>query len=239
MEKRSSKASVSKVLVVGVDAETFSKLKPILGRSSLEVDRFPRGRASLELITAVFFDLLVVRSPLEDMALQEFLDAVRSPMSASRRSSLLLLVADGDATTAESYLGLGANRAVPLEQSVEALEASISELLDVAPRIGARIFASLEIQLAEGKSLAMCQTENLSATGMLIRTNVGYPLGTRLDFEFALPMDPKPVAGQAEVVRHTRVGRERVTGVGARFVDFVGDGHKRFVRYLKQQAGTD
>ncbi|MCB1058492.1 MAG: PilZ domain-containing protein [Acidobacteria bacterium] len=229
---------MSKILVVGVDAETFAKLKPILGRSSLEVDRFPRGRASLELTAAVPFDLLVVRSPLEDMELKEYLDAVRSPLSASRRGSLLLLVADGDVATAESYLGRGANRAVPLEQSAEALESAISQLLEVAPRIGARIFASLEIQLAEGKSLAMCQTENLSATGMLIRTNVGYPLGTRLDFEFALPMDPKPVSGEAEVVRHTLVGREAVTGVGARFVSFSGDGRARFERYLKQQAGT-
>lgn len=225
--------SHSRVLVVGVDAPTYERIEPLLARSNVEVDRFPRARASLELITAVRFDLLIVHSPLADMSLGEYLAAVRAADSASRRSSLLLLVAGEDTLAAQAFVGRGANRTLVLSESGDGLKAAVSELLEVAPRVGARIFARLEIQLAEGPSLAMCQTENVSATGMLIRTSVTYPIGSELDFEFALPSDASPIRGRAEVVRHTVVGREPVAGVGVRFLSFAADGEKRFRDYLE------
>jgi hypothetical protein len=81
----------------------------------------------------------------------------------------------------------------------------------------------------------MCQTENVSTTGMLVRSNVGYPPGTRLGFEFLLLGDSRAVKGEAEVVRHTTIGREAVRGIGCRFVSFEGDGEKRFLEYMKKQ----
>ncbi|MDY7094207.1 MAG: PilZ domain-containing protein [Acidobacteriota bacterium] len=232
-------ASHSRVLVVGVDAETFAKLQPMLDRASVEVDRFPRARASLELVTAVRFDLLIVRSPLEDMSLGEYLASVRVPESKSRRSSLLLLVSDGDTMAAQAFLGRGANRSIALSESEEHLQQAVSDLLHVAPRIGARIFASLQVQVAEDQSLTMCQTENVSATGMLIRTNVNYPVGTMLDFEFNLPTGGEVVRGSAEVVRHTVVGREAVAGVGVRFASFNPGSEDRFRQYLESQTPSD
>lgn len=226
------------VLVIGVDAETFSQVTPILKRGAMDVDRFPRARESLDLVEAVAFDALILGFPLTDMPLEEFLEAIRRPESSSRKSPVLLLCTDGGEEVANGYLGKGVSRVVSLAMAGEQLQRVISGLLEVAPRIGARVMARLEIQLAKGKTLAMCQTENLSSSGMLIRTYVGYPLGTRLAFEFNLPTDPLPVRGEAEVVRHTLVDRETVSGVGTRFLSFEGDGEVRYRRYVNQHKAA-
>lgn len=231
--------SKRKVLVIGVDADTFSQVVPILQRGAMDVDRFPRARESLDLIEAVTFHALILGFPLADMPLEEFLEAIRRPASRCRSAPVLLLSMDGKEDSAGSYLGKGVSRVVPFSLAGEQLQEVISGLLNVAPRVGVRVMARLEIQLAKGKTLAMCQTENLSSSGMLIRTYVGYPLGTRLAFEFNLPTDPLPVRGEAEVVRHTLLDRETVSGVGARFVSFEGDGERRYRRYIEQQQASD
>lgn len=222
------------LLLIGVDSETFAKVAPMLKRATVEVDRFPRGRTSLDLLSVVSFDALIVRYPLPDMDVEDFLAEVRTPGALTRSTPLLLLT--GDDLTEEArqrFVGKGANRVVPLSVDAEDLQDAVSGLLEVAPRVGARVMARLEVQLEEGKTLAMCQTENVSATGMLIRTYVGYPVGTKLTFELPLPTDPRPVKGEAEVVRHTLLDREQVSGVGVRFTSFEGDGKRRFQDHLR------
>jgi CheY-like chemotaxis protein len=229
--------SARNVLMIGVDSDTFAKIAPMLERATVEVDRFPRGRSSLELLSAVSFDALLVGFPLPDMEVEEFLAEIRKQDSLTRRTPLLLLTnEEREEEARRRFIGKGANRVVPVSTSAELLQSAVSGLLEVAPRVGARVMASLEVQLEEGKTLAMCQTENISSTGMLIRTYVGYPIGTRLSFEFALPTDGRPVRGEAEVVRHTYVDRERVRGVGARFLSFEGNGLRRFRDYLSSQS---
>ena len=90
----------------------------------------------------------------------------------------------------------------------------------------------MEIKLGGAKDMILCQTENLSASGMLIKTERRYDKGTKIDFEFSLPDDIRPVSGIAEVVRQTMVGRDRVGGIGMRFLSFAGDSQRRFESYV-------
>jgi len=234
MTATSAKPKTRNLLMIGVDSGTFDKVAPMLERASVEVDRFPRGRPSLELISVVSFEALLVGFPLPDMDLDEFLVEIRRKESLTRHTPVLVLTTEARQKEAEKrFIGKGANRVVPISTSAERLQSVVSDLMEVAPRVGARVMASLEVQLEEGTTLAMCQTENVSSTGMLVRTQVGYPIGTRLSFEFPLPSDGRPVKGEAEVVRHTLLGREKVRGVGARFLSFSGDGQKRFRDYLE------
>ena len=85
-------------------------------------------------------------------------------------------------------------------------------------------------------SLEMSQTENLSETGMLVRTGEVYPLGSRLSFEFHLGGQGQPIRGEGEVVRQTTAGRESVRGVGIRFISLERDGQARLQRFLRELA---
>ena len=93
------------------------------------------------------------------------------------------------------------------------------------------------VNIGEGAALEMAQSENLSETGMLVRTGEVYPIGSRMSFEFHLGGQSLPIRGEGEVVRQTTAGRESVRGIGIRFISLERDGMLRLQRYLREQAG--
>lgn len=222
------------VLVVNVEPALFAKVAPLLDRDEFDVDRFPRAAAAIDLVARVPLDVLLVGYPLSDVPLQEFLDAVRAERSPCRQSPLLLLAHREELESAQHFIGRGANRVVAAEEPSGELQAEISALLAVAPRSALRMMVRMMVNIGEGAALEMSQSENLSATGMLVRTGELYPLGSRLAFEFHLAGDPQPIRGEGEVVRHTLSNRESgVRGIGIRFVSFERDGLLRLQRHLR------
>lgn len=221
-----------KLLAIGVSADEFDRVAPFLGRDSFEVDRFPSAVGSFELTNEVPFEILLVRFPLPDMELYDFLQAVRSDGSPNLKSSIVLLAARDKLKEAKAFIGRGANRVVELEEADNSIQDSISGLLNVAPRKAARFMARMEIRLGDAEEMLVCQTENISSTGMLLRTDKRYEVGTRVQFEFTLPHDQRPIVGMAEIVRHTMIGRDEVSGVGVRFLSFTGDSQRRFASFI-------
>lgn len=225
------------LLVVNADQELFDKIAPLLDRQELEVDRFPRARSALELISRVPVDVLVVGYPLPDVPTQEFLDTVRGAASPCRQSPLLLLAHHDELDEARWFIGRGVNEVVAVEESAERLQAAISRLLAVAPRSSLRTMVRIVVNIGEGAALEMAQSENLSETGMLVRTGEVYPIGSRMSFEFHLGGQMQPIRGEGEVVRQTTAGRESVRGIGIRFLALERDGMVRLQRFLREQAG--
>lgn len=224
------------VLAIGLSKREFERVAPFLNRDEFDVDRFPSGSGALELTALVAIEVLMVRYPLRDMELALFLEQVRHPESRCLHSPILILSQAAQRQEAETFIGRGANRVIDLESASDQIQSIISDLLHVAPRKAARFLARLEIKLGDAKDNILCQTENISNSGMLIQTERRYDLGTRINFEFNLPTDPRPIAGVADIVRHTTIGREQVGGIGVRFLSFTGDSQLRFESYLKQQS---
>lgn len=221
------------VLAIGVTQEEFDRLVPFLARQSFDVDRFPSATGALELISKVAFELLLVRFPMRGMELERFLAAVRQQGSPCLRSSLLLLTPAEKLAEAQNFVGKGANRVLSLQASESEVQSSVSSVLDVAPRKDARFMARLEIKIGGARDMILCQTENISASGMLFRSDRRYEIGTQIDFEFTLPRDPRPVAGVAQIMRYTNYGKEQSMGIGVRFLSFAGDSQRRFESYLR------
>jgi CheY-like chemotaxis protein len=226
------------LLVVNVDSELFDKVAPLLNRSEFALDRFPRAGAALELISKVPVDVLLVGYPLPDVPTQRLLDVVRAADSPCRQSPLLLLAHRDELEEARRYIGRGANEVVAVEESPERLQGAISRLLAVAPRSALRVMVRIVVNIGEGASLEMAQMENLSETGMLVRTGEVYPLGSRMSFEFNLGSELLAVRGEGEVVRQTTSGRENIRGIGVRFLSFERDGMSRLQRFLRQLAAS-
>ena len=228
------KNSLRNVLAIGVTPAEFARLVPFLDRQSFDVDRFPSAIGAVELISRIPFEMLLVRYPLPDMETEAFLRIVRQEGSPCLRSSLLVLTGADRELESQRFIGLCANRTINLEASEAEIQESISSVLNVAPRKAARFLARLEIRISGEKDMVLCQTENFSATGMLLRTDRRWEIGTQIEFEFSIPNDARPVRGMAEVVRHTHEGRDAVGGVGLRFLSFAGDAHRRFEAFIQQ-----
>lgn len=225
-------SSRKNILVVGVSSEEYASIAPFLERKDFDVDRFPSGAGAIELITHVGIDVLLVRYPLPDLALVDLLGHIRKPGGPCQSSPVVLMATADRILEAQGYIGRGANRVIDLATADIHIQELLSGLLSVAPRKAARFLARLEIKLGGASDMMLCQTENLSKTGMLIKTDRRYESGTEIHFEFTLPNDKFPIAGVAEIVRHTMIGRDKVGGVGVRFLSFQGDSQQRYENFV-------
>lgn len=225
-----------RILVAGVDKTLFERIEPLLNRAYFEVERVPRGQSALELCGHVGFELILAAHPLPDLETKAFVEGLRRPGSPTAASQLVLLAEEGRLSEVAALVRQGPGIALPLNEPRRILEEVATRLLGVAPRTNSRFLVQLEVQLEVGKRLLMCQTENVSKGGILIRTDQRYPIGTRIAFKSTLPGDRAPVEGYLEVMRHTVPDVEQLQGVGLRFVDMRSPDQKRLYEFLDRQA---
>ncbi len=214
-------------LVVGLGQETFGKVSQVLGAVKFFSDFAETGAAAIESTSFLPFDAIVAGYPLPDMPLQSFLDAIRKKDSPCRQAGVVILALRGMLPEVEMFVGKGANRAIAIESFPEELAHAVLALLEVPPRFALRAISRLKVQLSWGTSQTICQTENISAHGLLIKTDHPLPVGTQMAFELSIPGENAPVRGFAVVVRQTQEKRERISGLGVRFSSFQGDDKKR------------
>ena len=224
-----------RVLVVGLERSIFAKIEPILSRAPLSVDRVPKGESGMMLAERVKFDLLVVRYPLPDMATGSFINAVHSPGATNGATPILVMAEPARLGEVRGLLPGGEKQAISTDEPAKLLQEVASRLLKVAPRVDARIPIRIEVLIGNPPALVMCQCENLSEGGLLVRSEKLYPIGTRLKLELTLPGDRVPIRAEAEIVRHTVPDVENVAGLGLKVKAYQGDGTARVRRFLTQK----
>ena len=222
------------VLVVGVDQPTFGRLEPLLQRASFDVDRVPSAESAGVLLQAVSFDVVIIGDQLEEDVPSELVTTIRGPGSPCRRSAVLILGASTGLAGAGSSADSPRTVVLPMPVTTERLEREVASLLRVAPRLSVRIPIRLEVELADGRTSIISQTENVSIGGMLVRTRRLYPMETSVRFELLIPDETSGVGGRGVVVRHTDERRGRVRGVGVKFTEFKGAGRERLRSYLRR-----
>ena len=225
-----------RILAVGVESALYGVIEALLNRSYFEVDRVPRGESGRILCGAMAFDLVLVRFPLPDVDAADFLAALRDPASPCAQSQVLLLADEQQLSRAQALVGPGANVALSAARTDELLSEVAARLLHVAPRVATRIMVRLQARVSDGDRQALCQAVNLSASGMLVRTDARYPLGTTVSFQILLPEERDAVVGTAEVVRHTVPELDKLEGIGLHYLGFRSDSEARLHAYLARDA---
>lgn len=115
-------------------------------------------------------------------------------------------------------------------------------------RSAVRVMVQLDATVDDGKMARMYQTQNLSNSGMLLRTPKPLPVGTRVAVQFLFPGDPilskskLPggygfVEGEAVVVRHTHPVKEAIEGMALRFLALESRGRAMLSDFLSAQFG--
>jgi hypothetical protein len=221
--------SVHKSLLAVGPISGLDKLEPFLARAWFEVQREDSGQGGLSAYGEAEFDLLILASPLPDMALEEFLS---SALGVLARTPILVLADAASDGVVESLAEADRVRSVPCEASREEIERAAAELLGVSSRRRTRVMVNLAVQI-EGQMLRrLCQAENISESGMLVHTSLEVPVGQRLAFEISLPGEERGIRGKAVVARHTEPDKENLPGIGLRYLSFDTDGLKRLTDFL-------
>jgi hypothetical protein len=224
------------VLFVGFEPPLFERWTGGLSLAEFRSDYISTAAGALELTALLPYDAVVIALPVPDMSIERLLDFLRRESSSCKNSAVVLVAPDEAITEAESHVGRGANRVLAASSPPSALQHVLPVIIEVAPRVPLRALARLEVPSELGTTRVLCQTVNVSSSGMLVRIDEPYPVGTEIGFELTVPGESGPIRGQAEVVRHATQRRERLTGVALRFRSIRVEDQDRLVLHLSQLA---
>jgi len=221
------------VLLVGAPNGGAERVAPLLQRAEFDVHAVRPSEIILDLVMGTPFELLVVGYPLPEIDFIELIRAVRLRESASLHAGLVLLARPGFLEAAQALLPVGANRAVSLGWPDSRMWRAIDDLVDVAPRARLQSMLVADVEAPGSCDRFLYETVNVSRSGVLLQGEQLFAPGTPFEFAFQLPTETRPVEGRAEVVRRANGGRERMRGLGARFVALRDDGGTRVQRYVE------
>ncbi len=227
-------AEGSRVLVAGIERAAFEGFAPVLQRRELVVERVSSQEAGIALACSARFDLVILDSEPREQSLVEIVRAMRSPKCASRGAAILVLTEPDGVESAQALLGHGVNRVMLVNDPPDIIGQQVAVLLEVAPRVETRLSTRLDTAVGSGANQLFCQTENVSASGMLVRTQRRLEIGDTVAFEIHLRDQDAPIAGRGEVRRYARPDREGVDGIGIRFLGFAVGGEERLGAFLRQ-----
>lgn len=222
-----------RILCVALRRELVDGLAGSLKGNGFEVDYVFRGTSALLLSGDVSFDLLIVEPPLPDMALEVFVEGLQAADSASAAADLMLM-------GSEESLGARARPGRPMEARYglshteytrSELKAIAGDVLGVAPRAEARGAVKLRLMAPSNVKSRDGESENVSRTGMFIKTDTLPPVGSVVALEWSPPGAEGVVRVEAEVVRHSAEA-EPAHGVGVRFLGIDSESAKLLEGFL-------
>jgi DNA-binding NarL/FixJ family response regulator len=220
------------VLAVGLDGALASGLAPVLDRDEFEVRHVADPPQATRLADRVRFDaVLVARADGEDELL-DLLHAIRRPEAASWRASLALFLPADEMPLARAYQSAGADQVLPRALNSADQQAVVLRLLRSKVRVEARVMARLAVRLESGVSQRLCQTRDLSRTGMFVHTSEWFPVGSPVQFALELGDAGVRVRGEGVVVRCVVESARQPEGVGIEFHSLAGDGAARLDVFL-------
>jgi hypothetical protein len=180
---------------------------------------------------AAWFPFSFVISAYPIAAPAWLLDTLRGPSSLCRTAGVVLVSADDHVEQAVVHLGRGANRVIAQSHLQDQLVNVLTELDQVSERMRLRV--PVQIERKQSRRVESWHCENISRTGMLLRTSSSLRTGAVVDLQFLPPRSKRPIRASAQVVRTTTFGREDFNGYGVCFLGFYADGQYRLERFLQ------
>jgi hypothetical protein len=222
-----------KVLLFHLPQEMIAIHLGILSRPPFSVEAMTPAGELLHRLESTAYRLLILGLPEGGMTPKNVLPVIRGANAPCAHSILIVLPPASLVQEYRHYLDKGVNAVVSSSAACDALEVEIARQIQVAPRADARIMVRLKVKIQDQTTSHLCQTGNLSVSGMFLVLAHKPPVGSTLSFELMLPGLRLPVAGDARVARHASGGREKLDGVGVVFTDFKADGRTGLVRFVE------
>lgn len=205
---RSSRTRIRRVLLLGVRRDAMEHLAPQLKSGAVYLESVADAEAALGACLERPFALVIVRHPLAEMSIDEFLERLRERRMRSAGAFLLVLT-EMASSEALSELSGPDVRFANLTDFAGILATVAEEALGVAPRASSRLMVELRMHIEGGSMSRFCQVVNLSATGMLVKSGDRIGVGEKVEIAFSLPDGTPPIRCGARVARRTD-GREPI-----------------------------
>jgi uncharacterized protein (TIGR02266 family) len=229
-------ATSRSVLVVDPTALVPEAFAAALRLRGYYAETFASGKDALDLACTLPFDVVVVVVEGLDTSFRDFIRRMRQHDSASHETTLLALAGGPAMLPARDLLGRGVNRVLAADVGAEDLARAIMELVESSPRVPLKAVIRFRLQRGADQAIAMCQTEDVSATGAFVRTEMAPAAGTQIQFELTVPGQVEPIRGTAEVARLVAGRPGQAPGIGLRFLHMEGEGGDRLRWLLESRS---
>jgi len=220
------------VLIIGPDRQAHDLFSPLWIEMQAEKQRFSSTEAALETMQVGGLPSVVLVSyPLWDSSLDDLLMGIERVVADNPPVPVVILASE---EVFDDVAPFGAEGITVLSegQDPKELRRALRILLGAEQRAHPRFIVRMAVRVGAGALLRACQSEDISLSGMLLRTSEEFPVGSEIRLEFALAEDEEPIICSAEVVRYTRPEVENIRGMGVTFLTFMGDGKERLEQFL-------
>ena len=189
---------MQKVLIAHELEPLLMRTERYLERSDIAVFSAATNDEVLKLHLEEHMNLIVSKPDLPGHRCEEIFDIIRK--SDGLRKVSLVMACHDDVVQRDRAKRCGANVVLTMPVNPEQLSEKVRQLLNVAPRQAYRVVLNVSVDGKFRNKPFLCRTENVSASGMLIRTGLDLVIGDVISCSFYLPGGEKVAAG-GEVVR--------------------------------------
>jgi len=229
-----------KILAAGLERQTFERIAPELRRGAVKVDWVATPEAGVALAGKDRYDLIIMDAEPCSWPLTKVVSEFRSANSLSREAAIMVLSEPDQVDAARELKSRGVNQVMLISDPPEVIREQLLGLLEVAPRTSVRLPLNLETVHRNAGSELFCQTENLSTSGMFIRTRHRPEIGSTVAFKIHLAGGGGTIIGRGEIVRHSSPQKEGIDGIAVRFLSFGSTGALKLHDYIETRiTGSD
>ena len=226
----------TRILTAGIEKQAFERIAPELRREAFKIDWVATLEEGVALAAKNRYNLIIMDAEPCDWPLAKVVGGYRSASSTSSDAAIMVLSGPDRADAAQELKSCGVNRVMLINDPPEVIREQLLGLLDVAPRTSVRLPINLEAAQSNVGGELFCQTENLSTSGMFIRTRHRPQIGSTAAFKIHLAGGGGTVIGRGEIVRHSSPEKEGIDGVAVRFISLRGNGALKLRGYLETRA---
>ena len=186
----------------------------------------------MSLASKTRYDVIIMDAEPSDRPLEKVVHELRARGSSSRSAAILILAEPDQVDAVRALKSHGVNRIMLVSDPPEIIREQMTTLLDVEPRVTVRLPTNLDSLSGDNGREIYCQTENLSMSGMLVKTRHQRQLGSTVTFKINLSESVGTIFGHGELVRHATPTQGNVDGIGVKFLSFADDGAQMLQNYL-------
>jgi Tfp pilus assembly protein PilZ len=224
-----------RVLFAALSAASFETFQPAFGDDEVELVVAPSWRHGTKVAELSRFDMVLVEAGDGGRDLVQLLAALRKSGAVNFDTRAGLIANAGEfAHTAILGQRFGA-KTFDATRGRGELQRAVRNLLHSRVRMPLKVMSQLAISNELSPTQLLCQTRNLSRSGMLVVTQSRFPVGSRVQFTLSLPESSAPIRGEGEVVRHTDRRFENADGVGVHFLSLHSDGDRQLAAFLERR----
>ena len=221
-----------RILIVesGIPVVPFEQ--SLLLRKEHDIFRAATGEEALGMLLTTTFDLLISDERLSDMDAADLARKARELPLAKEMSILVLGTVDQDI-----FLP-AVNKILPKPVVGQDFEEVCKRLLSVEGRKDVRLLVYVQVQGFLQSNLFLCNSVNLSASGILLLTARKLKKGDVISLQITLPREREKVKVTGEVQREAKEVGSRLNAYGVKFTEILPDDQERIKRFVSESKGA-